>query len=146
MPTPERVFANRGITAKGNTLAPRDVKLFSYETRELKLNERKMQLVVAEAEKLLDYQVPVIPLSVYRRYYIDGNRSEMQSYYFKRRSALMYLAIAEFYERQGRFTNKLIDVIWAILEESTWLLSAHFRDSVGASDGVPNFFGISGSS
>ena len=54
---------------------------------------------------------------------------------------LLKLALAEMYERKGRFTNKLIDVIWAILEESTWLLSAHFRCAIGSSDGVPNYFG-----
>ena len=141
MPTPERVFRVRGISAKGNTLAPSDIKLLSFMSDDKQLNERRMKLVVAEAEKYLDYQIPIIPLSAYRRYFVDGNRAEMQSYYFPRRSALINLALAEMYERQGRFTNKLIDVIWAILEESTWLLSAHFRCAIGCSDGVPNYFG-----
>lgn len=142
MPTPERVFRVRGIAAKGNTLPPEQIKHLSYENNELKLNERRMKLIVAKAEERLDYEIPIIPLSTYRRYMHDGNRSEMQSYYFPRRDALMYLALAEMYERKGRFTNKLIDVIWAILEESTWLISAHYRGAfIGCSDGVPNYFG-----
>lgn len=142
MPTPERVFRVRGITAKGNTLPPEQIKHLSYENSELKLNERRMKLIVAKAEERLDYEIPIIPLSTYRRYMHDGNRSEMQSYYFPRRDALLYLALAEMYERKGRFTNKLIDVIWAILEESTWLISAHYRGAfIGCSDGVPNYFG-----
>lgn len=141
MPTTEKVFQIRNINAKGNTLDPKDIKLFSFEKKELALNERRMQLIVEEAEKRLDYEIPVIPLSVYRRYYVDGNRSEMERYYMPRRDALLYLALAEMYERQGRFTNKLIDVIWAILEESTWLISAHFRCAIGCEDGVPNYFG-----
>ena len=142
MPTPERIFRARGITAKGNTLSPDQIKLFSFEKGELQLNERRMKLIVEKAEERLDYQIPIIPLSTYRRYMHDGNRSEMQSYYFPRREALMQLALAEMYERKGRFTNKLIDVIWAILEETTWLISAHFRGNfIGCEDGVPNYFG-----
>lgn len=141
MPKPERIFRERGITAGGNTLPPEQIKLFSFEKRELQINERKMKQIVEAAEGWLDYEFKIIPLSAYRRYFIDGNRSEMQANYFPRRSALLKLALAEMYERQGRFTNKLIDVIWAILEESTWLLSAHFRHAIGSSDGVPNYFG-----
>ena len=141
MPTPEKVFKVRGITAKGKTLPPSEIKLLSYKTDELVLNPRRMELIVKKAETYLDHEIKVIPLSIYRRYYVDGNRSEMQSYYFPRREGLMYLALAEMYERQGRFTNKLIDFLWAILEESTWLISAHFRCAVGCEDGVPNYFG-----
>ncbi len=142
MPTPERIFKVRGISAKGKTLNPGDIKFLSYAEGELVLNERRMKLIVEKAEERLDYQIPIIPLSTYRRYMHDGNRREMESYYFPRRDALMYLALAEMYERKGRFTNKLIDVIWAILEETTWLISAHFRGNfIGCEDGVPNYFG-----
>jgi predicted RNA-binding Zn-ribbon protein involved in translation (DUF1610 family) len=37
MPTPERVFRVRGITAKGNTLPPEQIKHLSYENSELKI-------------------------------------------------------------------------------------------------------------
>ncbi len=141
MPTPEPIFKVRGISAKGKTLPPEKIKLFSFECREMKINERRMKIIISEAEKYLDYEIPIIPLSSYRRYMHDGNRAEMQSYYSPRRVALLHLALAEAYERQGRFTNKLIDVIWAILEESTWLVSAHFRNFIGSEDGVPNYFG-----
>ena len=141
MPTPEKVFSIRGISAKGNTLPPQKIKYFSFEPSEQKLNERRMKLIVEVAEKYLDYEIKVIPLSSYRRYVLDGNRQEMQRYYSPRRDAALTLALAEYYERKGRFTSKLIDVIWAILEETTWLISAHFRGFIGSEDGVPNYFG-----
>ena len=81
MPTSEKIFADRGIKAKGNTLAPSDIKFFSFEKEELRLNERRMKLIVERAESFLDYEIMVIPLSAYRRYVIDGNRREMQSYF-----------------------------------------------------------------
>ena len=141
MPTPEKIFQNRKIVARGNTLPPSEISFLSFE-KEFKLNKRRMELIVKKAETYLDHQILVIPLSEYRRYQHDGNRAQMSSYYFPRREAAMFLALAEMYERKGRFTNKLIDFIWAMLEESTWLISAHFRGAmVGCEDGVPNYFG-----
>ena len=139
MPTPERVFEVRRIIAKGNILPSEEFK-FLYGKEKLELNDRKMKAVVEKAEKYLDYVFPILPLSLYRRYYTDGDRTQYQNLYFPRRDALIYLSMAEMYERKGRFTNKLIDVIWAILEETTWLIPAHFRSSIDCQDGVPNFF------
>ena len=139
MPTPERVFSNRKIVAKGNLLPVEEFK-FMYGKDNLKLNDRKMKRVVERAEGYLDYVFPILPISLYRRYYTDGDRTQYQKLYFPRRDALIFLSMAEMYERKGRFTSKLIDVIWAILEETTWLIPAHFRSSIDCQDGIPNFF------
>ena len=139
MPTPEKIFKNRGIVAKGNTLSPEEIVFLSYDKTEKVLNPRRMQLVIEKAETFLDYQIPVIPLSTFRRYYTDGNRGANEAIYYPRREALLHLALAEWYERKGRFTEKLADVIWATLEETTWLVAAHYRFCPGCEDGVPNF-------
>ena len=49
MPTPEKVFRVRGITAKGKTLPPSEIKLLSYKTDELVLNPRRMELIVKKS-------------------------------------------------------------------------------------------------
>ena len=140
MAVTEKIFAKRGISASGRLLPPSEFKFFrDFEGQSF--NPERMAAVVKKAEEYLDYEFPIITLSSYRRYVQDGNRGQMEALYFPRRTALINLAMAEYFERKGRFTNKLIDVIWAILEESTWLISAHFRYSIGAGDGVPNFFG-----
>ena len=79
MPTPEAVFRVRGISAKGKTLPPEKIKLFSFESRDMRINERRMKIIISEAEKYLDYEFPIIPLSSYRRYMIDG-RTELSTY------------------------------------------------------------------
>ena len=94
MPTPERVFKSRGIVAKGNILAPSEIR-FLRDKEKLTLNEERMKLIVKKAEEYLEHELLVIPLSTYRRYGIDGNRAEMQSYYFPRREGLLALALAE---------------------------------------------------
>ena len=81
--------------------------------------------VIPQAEKLLDQPVTECPASVYMEYYRNGNRSRYEKLYFARRSAMMQLLMAELTEKKGRFTDKLIDYIWAICEESTWVIPAH---------------------
>ncbi|MGM9626395.1 MAG: heparinase II/III family protein, partial [Eubacteriales bacterium] len=55
----------------------------------------------------------------------NGNRSVYESAYFSRRSMLTTFTMAELLEREGRFTDRIIDGMWHIMEESTWILPAH---------------------
>jgi len=55
----------------------------------------------------------------------DGNRSRYEALYFRRRSALGGLVLAECLENEGRFIDQIINGIWCICEESTWILPAH---------------------
>ena len=81
--------------------------------------------VIPAAEQYLGKPVPNCPASVYMDFYRNGNRSRYEALYFARRTAMMNLLMAELTEKQGRFTDTLIDYIWAILEESTWVIPAH---------------------
>ena len=85
----------------------------------------KMAEVVKRAEADLGCEVPVCPASLYHRFVEDGNRALYEERYFRRRTMAYDLALAEAYERKGRFTEKLVDVIWAIMEESSWTVPAH---------------------
>ena len=80
---------------------------------------------VAEAEKLLSKPVPALPATLYMRFHRDGNRSEYEAPYFARRRAAQHLLFAELTEGRGRFTDLLADYVWAICEETTWVLPAH---------------------
>ena len=81
--------------------------------------------VIREAEELLGKPVPALPASLYREYYRNGNRSRYEAPYFARRGAMMTLLMAELCEGNGRFTDLLTDYVWAVCEESTWVLPAH---------------------
>ena len=90
-----------------------------------RFDKEKMRRVLELAEHDLAAEIPFCPASLYIRFIRDGNRSEYERVYFRRREMALRLALAEAYEKQGRFTDKLMDAVWAIMEESTWTVPAH---------------------
>ncbi|MGN1062568.1 MAG: hypothetical protein ACI4RO_05495, partial [Candidatus Scatosoma sp.] len=46
--------------------------------------------------------------------------------YFERREDLSVLILSEFIEGKGRFFDAIIDLVWAICEETSWVLPAHY--------------------
>ena len=86
---------------------------------------------VRAAEELLGKPVPALPATLYMEYWRAGNRSHYERPYFARRDAVQTLLAAELTERRGRFTDLLVDYLWAVCEESTWVLPAHNAPSHG---------------
>ena len=120
-----KVFAEKKIySAKGLLLPYSDFRLFS-DVEKPEMNKQKSEEILKYAEGLLDKDIPLLRASVYREYVVNGNRSHYQDPYFLRRDMAVAFAVAEAYENKGRFTEKLMDVVWAIMEESTWIIPAH---------------------
>ena len=88
---------------------------------------------IKAGEEYLDYLPTILPLSSYRRFVEDGNRVEYETPYFERRTALVNLVLAELCENKGRFMRKICDILWCILEQTTWVLPAHYRVNSGKS-------------
>ena len=120
MPKP---MHEHGFSA-GMCLPYNEIKLFC-DVETPAFDDVKMKQVVTAAEGYLSVEVPMCPASLYHRFATDGNRSEYEAVYFKRRDMAMKLALAEAYEKKGRFTEKLVDAVWAIMEESSWTVPAH---------------------
>ncbi len=124
-----KVFQPRGFyNVKGKVL-PRDKFKPYRELENAEFNPKRMEKVVLSAEKFLDAEVPMLPASLYREFVINGNRANFEGLFFKRRDMALTLALAEAYEKKGRFAEKLMDAVWAIMEESTWMLPAHLYNS-----------------
>ena len=83
------------------------------------------QEILRAGEKCLGLEIPMLPASLYRQFGRIGNRVEYENAYFRRRALLHSLVYAETLEQQGRFLDRIVDIIWLILEESTWVLPAH---------------------
>ena len=133
----KKVFSERNIHAKGNILPQKDFKLFC-ELDSYSFNERKAKEAIREAEESLKKEIPLLPLSLYFDFFRTGNRKNFETKYQARRGMCLSLALGEYFERKGRFTEKLVDVIWAILEESTWVIPAHLQNSpYGADRNIP---------
>ncbi len=80
---------------------------------------------IRQGEDFLDYSWPVIPATAALDFIRSGNRTNYSSVSFKRRQALTSLVMAEVFERKDRFTDQIINGIWAICEETYWGISAH---------------------
>ena len=119
-----KVFKESGITAAGKVLSY-DEFINNTVLASPKIDPEKAKLIIAEGEKMLEEDIPFIPLYTYREFKITGNRSNFQRPYAKRRNMLHAIALAEYCEGEGRFVSKMCDLIWAILEETSWVIHAH---------------------
>ena len=88
-------------------------------------NSEQGKSLIAEGEKALKYIPGILPLSKYRMFTDNGDRKEYESLYFERRNMLLNLIAAELCEKEGRFIKKIMDLLFAICEESTWVIPAH---------------------
>ena len=90
--------------------------------------EEKRPIVSAifqKAEEVLPAPVPQLTASQFMEFVRNGNRSRYEADYFARRMNLSALVFAEGIEHKGRFIDKIIDYIWALLGEPTWCVPAH---------------------
>ena len=102
------------------------------------VQKEKAEFVISEAEKYLVRDIPALPLSLFREHFTKNIRGNYSELFNVRRDMLYYMTLAEIYERSGRFVEKIADVIWAILEESTWSIPPHIGRSLGSSATDPN--------
>ncbi len=86
--------------------------------------------IIKEANKYLAMDMPVLNASVFMEFYRTGNRTNYQDIYNLRRYALNLSVLAELFENKGRYIDFMIDLIWMICEETTWIIPAH--NSVGS--------------
>ena len=136
-----RIFAERGMRAEGNVLPFEEFRLFIDE-KDPKFDDEKLARVVKRAEGMLDAEIPILTASLYREYVVNGNRTHYQTPYFRRRSMALTLAMAEAYEKKGRFSEKLMDAVWAILEETSWVIPAHlYNTPLYTEFGIPAVYG-----
>ena len=104
-----------------------EFRLFCDRAEGLYLCPEYKEQAVAAAIPLIDKQYPVITACDYLFRFRTGDRAHYEGLYFQRRIDLMTLAVAEKYEGEGRFTDKILDLVWMILEESTWVIPAHLN-------------------
>lgn len=81
--------------------------------------------IIAAAERSLNHSWPQLPATLYMDFARTGDRRRFEQPYFARRSVLGQLVLAECVEGGGRFLDDIINGIWAICEESTWVISGH---------------------
>ena len=132
-----RLFAERNYNVIGRVLPFSEFKMCADSEGGFRINEGQYKFLIERAEKLLDTEVPQLTATEYMRFKRDGNRTGYESKFFPRRAMAFELALAEYVEGKGRFLDKLIDVVWLILEETTWVIPAHNPDKEGINTCLP---------
>ncbi len=135
-----RLFAERDFQVNGRVLPYDQFRLFIDRPEGFHINEEHYAKLIANGEAWLEKEIPSLYASEYMMFKRNGNRSVYEGKYFPRRSALLDLATAEYIERRGRFTDKMIDVLWLILEETSWVIPAHNPGKPGVDTCLPYAF------
>lgn len=87
---------------------------------------------------LLEKEPAPLPASYYCRFLLYGERIYYDRNFFDRRNTLMGLLVCECLTDEGKYLSKIIDFIWAICEETTWVIPAHVHGITGT-DGKPRY-------
>jgi hypothetical protein len=91
------------------------------------IGEARCQTMLAAAEPP-PLSGPALPATLFLEFFRSGDRQQYEAPWFRRREMLADLALGECLEYQGRFLDPLLNVAWAICEESSWELPAHHHD------------------
>lgn len=108
-----------------------------YDIGGFKINPEHKDALTKAAIPLLDKQYETLYASEFMMFSRNGNRSVYEDKYFPRRSDLTTLVAAEAAEGEGRFVDKILDLVWMILEESTWIVPAHIAPFAAPGAGLP---------
>ncbi len=102
-----------------------------------KLPQNILEGLIKRGEQALGKEIPPLPATLFLEYARIGNRSNFEKNSFARRNQLMDLVLAETIEDKGRFTDAIINYVWAICEETYWGVPAHLSVQK-AGNGLPD--------
>lgn len=87
--------------------------------------------LIALADEALDREIPQLYATKFLEFTRIGNRANFEADYFSRRDMLRQLLFGEIILDNGKYIDKIIDIVWLILEETTWHIPAHNNDRSG---------------
>lgn len=90
-----------------------------------RLGKEQVEWFIEQAEKAAAEEIPFLRASLYLQCKRTGDRPGYENPSYRRRTMLRDLLLGECLEYQGRFLDSIMDVIWAICEESSWAYPAH---------------------
>jgi hypothetical protein len=99
--------------------------LAAWEHVRRSIGEAAVNQLIQRAEQAASTPIPSLPATLYLEFKRSGQREGYQEPLRQRRDMHTALTLAECLEHQGRFLDPLMDVTWAICEESSWAMPAH---------------------
>ena len=116
-----KIFAEMNYDLKSVILPIEEFKPFCDREQGLRFPPQYKDEAIARAEALTEKEYHLITLSEYHAFFRSGDRAFFEKHYFERRTDLLTLTVAEVYEGCGRFVDRIADLVWMMLEESTWV-------------------------
>lgn len=89
------------------------------------ISAKEKEKLISDAEEFLHCEYPALPAMNYYKLYTEDSRDPYMVPYDKRRTILMKLVLGECVEHKGRFIEDIINGIYAICDEATWIDPAH---------------------
>ena len=83
------------------------------------------RIALRNAEKINGEPVPDTPDDLYLEFSRNGNRTNYQKCYFRRKANFVWLYVGECLERKGRFIPKVVEYMDAFCAMKSWTLPAH---------------------
>ena len=120
-----KIFEKYNFEVKGNILTKDSFRLMPFLDKK-ELQGDKLQKLLTAADNDLEREIPSLTLSKYRAYNTNGSTTAYGSPYRDRMNMALRLAFAEIYTGEsGKYFDKMLDVVWAMLDEPTWMLPEH---------------------
>ena len=98
-----------------------------YNDREAwsKLPDATKEHMSKTASELKDKTYKVLPATTYMNFTRNGDRAQYERIFFERRYDLLSLVMGECIEAKKEYIDSIINLVWAICEETTWVVPAH---------------------
>ena len=114
-------------------------KPYPKTTQEWKeaLPDTSIQALINKGEIALNKEIPQLSATILMNFVRTGDREEHGRISFARRSNLTDLILAESVENKNRFTEAIMNYVWAICEETFWGVPAHLGTQK-AGNGLPD--------
>ena len=93
-----------------------------------------VRALIQAAERVCGTPSPQMLATDYLAFARDGTRVPYQKAGPPRRTRLGTLRMAEVFEHKGRFLDAILNESWLIMEETSWVMSAHVRSDVPLPD------------
>ena len=109
------------------------LKITDTKIAEMKANPQ-LKFAHGRLAECLEYyknpenQIQNISFTQFNRFYVDGDRAAYEKVYFNRRGHLKTWALHLLFDKENKeYKQRLEDTIWAICDEFTWCLPAHYH-------------------
>ena len=119
-----KIFEKHNFNVKGNVISKDAFRLLDFCRKDM-LDVAKRNKIIEKADAYLKQDIPMLTMSMYRAYNTNGSTTAYGRPYRMRMDMALCLAFAETYTGEGKYFDKMLDAVWAILDEPTWMLPEH---------------------